>query len=320
MAGQPASIEKVAKATARTKRRAAIRLDGKVLREALTGYAFLSPAFILLLLFSLGPFVYVFYASVLHAPGSATQSFVGLSNYQYLLDPSQMSGFGDALKATFYYVVGVVPLGIALSLGCALLLRRKVRGWAIFRLLFFLPFVTPALPTSIIWLWIFNPQFGLLNYLLGLVHLPALGWIDDPHWAMPAVIIYSLWQYAGFNTVIFLAGLSTIPPELEEAARADGASAARVTRHITLPLLTPTIFFVFIVAVIESLKVFTPIYALTAGGPAAATTTAGFFLYQDAFVNFHLDVASAVAVILFFITMVFTIAQTQVSRKWVHYR
>lgn len=320
MAGQTASIEKVSKSKEAGGRRAPFRLTGKPLREALTGYMFLAPAFILLLLFSLGPFLYVFYASVLHAPGSATQSFVGLANYQYLLDPSQMSGFADALKATLYYVAGVVPLGIALSLGCALLLRRKIRGWAVFRLLFFLPFVTPALPTSLIWLWIFNPQFGLLNYVLRLVHLPALGWIDDPHWAMPAVIMYSLWQYAGFNTVIFLAGLSSIPPELEEAARADGASLPRVIRHVTLPLLTPTIFFVFIVAVIESLKVFTPIYALTAGGPAGATTTAGFFLYQDAFVNFHLDVASAVAVILFFITMVFTVAQTQVSRKWVYYR
>jgi multiple sugar transport system permease protein len=320
MAGRTASIEKVSKSRQGGGRRATFRPAGKPLREALTGYMFLGPAFILLLLFSLGPFLYVFYASVLHAPGSATQSFVGLANYQYLLDPSQMSGFGDALKATLYYVVGVVPLGIALSLGCALLLRRKIRGWAVFRLLFFLPFVTPALPTSLIWLWIFNPQFGLLNYVLRLVHLPAVGWIDDPHWAMPAVIMYSLWQYAGFNTVIFLAGLSTIPPELEEAARADGASTPHVIRHVTLPLLTPTIFFVFIVAVIESLKVFTPIYALTAGGPAGATTTAGFFLYQDAFVNFHLDVASAVAVILFFITMVFTLAQTQVSRKWVYYR
>ncbi|MDQ2741818.1 MAG: sugar ABC transporter permease, partial [Chloroflexota bacterium] len=202
----------------------------------------------------------------------------------------------------------------------ALLLRRRLRGWTIFRLLFFLPFVTPALPTSIIWLWIFNPQFGLLNYLLGVVHLPAVGWIDDPTWAMPSVIIYSLWQYAGFNTVIFLAGLATIPPELEEAACADGASTMRVVRHITLPLLTPTIFFVFIVAVIESLKVFTPIYALTGGGPGAATTTIGFYLYQDAFVYFHLDTASVVAVILFAITMVFTVGQTWASKKWVHYR
>jgi multiple sugar transport system permease protein len=137
---------------------------------------------------------------------------------------------------------------------------------------------------------------------------------------MPSVIIYSLWQYAGFNTIVFLAGLTAIPRELEEAARVDGASTLRVIRHITIPLLTPTILFVTIVAVIESLKVFTPIYALTGGGPARATTTAGFYLYQDAFQYFHLDTASAVAVILFFITMVFTLAQTQISRKWVFYR
>lgn len=296
------------------------RPDAGRVREALLGYAYLTPAFLLLLVFTLGPFVYVFYASTLHAPGAANQRFVGLDNYRYLLDPAQQSGFREALVTTFYYVAGVVPAGVALSLGCALLLRRKLRGWALFRLLFFLPFVTPALPTSIIWLWIFNPQFGMLNYLLSLFHLGGTGWIDDPQWAMPAVIIYSLWQYAGFNTIVFLAGLTTIPRELEEAARVDGASTLRVIRHITLPLLTPTIFFVFVVAVIESLKVFTPIYALTGGGPAGATTTAGFFLYQQAFVFFHLDIGSAVAVILFVITMIFTIAQTQTSRKWVFYK
>lgn len=289
-------------------------------RETLTGYVYLAPAFILLLLFTLGPFLYVFYASVQHAPGEPTQSFVGLDNYRYLLDAAQQSGFVPALLTTFYYVMGVVPAGILLSLFCALLLRRRVRGWSIFRLLFFLPFVTPALPTSIIWLWIFNPQFGFLNYLLGLLHLPSLGWIDSPTWAMPSIIIYSLWQYAGFNTVIFLAGLSAIPPELEEAARVDGASLLSVIRRVTLPLLTPTIFFVAVVNVIESLKVFTPIYALTGGGPAGATTTAGFFLYQDAFQYFHMDTASAVAVILFLITMFFTVVQTVTSRKWVFYR
>jgi ABC-type glycerol-3-phosphate transport system permease component len=169
----------------------------------------------------------------------------------------------------------------------------------------FIPFVTPALPTSIIWLWIFNPQYGFLNYLLGLLHLPALGWVNDPALAMPSVIIYSLWQSAGFNTVIFLAGLTTIAQDVEEAARVDGASGWAVTRYVTLPLLTPTIFFVFIVSVIESLKVFTQIFALTGGGPAGATTTVGFFLYQDAFQYFHEDTASAVAVILFGITLVF---------------
>ncbi|MBV9282304.1 MAG: sugar ABC transporter permease, partial [Chloroflexi bacterium] len=125
---------------------------------------------------------------------------------------------------------------------------------------------------------------------------------------------------AGFNTVVLLAGLTMIPRELEDAARVDGASSLRVLRHVTLPLLTPTIFFVLVVAVIESLKVFTPIYALTNGGPGGATTTVGFFLYQEAFSYFHLDVASAVAVILFFVTLVFTVLQSQMSRRWVFYR
>jgi len=290
------------------------------LREAGLAYGYLVPAFAILVLFTIGPFAYVFFASLTHAPGAATQTFVGLSNYRYLLDPGQQSGFLGALGHTLYFTAGVVPASIALSLFCALLLRGKMRGASIFRLLFFIPFVTPALPTSIIWLWIFNPQYGFLNYLLGLLHLPALGWVNDPALAMPSVIIYSLWQSAGFNTVIFLAGLTTIAQDVEEAARVDGASGWAVTRYVTLPLLTPTIFFVFIVSVIESLKVFTQIFALTGGGPAGATTTVGFFLYQDAFQYFHEDTASAVAVILFGITLVFLLLQLWGSRRWVFYR
>ncbi len=249
----------------------------------------------------------------------ALTSFVGLDNYRYLLDPTQQSGFLHALATTVYYVVGMVPASVALSLLCALLLYPRVHGWAIFRLLFFLPYVTPAFSTSIIWLWIFNPQVGLLNYVLKLMHLPVVGWVDDPNWAMPSVILYSLWQSAGFNTVIFLAGLTTIPKELQEAARVDGAGTWSVARYIMAPLLTPTIFFVLIVAVIEALKVFTPIYALTGGGPAGATTTAAFFLYQDAFSYFHLDLATAVAVILFVVIMACTLLQGWMARRWVFY-
>ncbi|MDB5074784.1 MAG: sugar transporter permease [Chloroflexi bacterium] len=277
----------------------------------------MTPAFALLIIFTLGPFAYVFYASTLHAPGASTQRFVGLDNYRYLVDP--LSGFPQALVTTGVFVLGVVPAGVCLSLLCALLLREKVRGWAAFRLLFFLPFVTPALPTSIIWLWIFNPQYGLLNALLRAVHLPALGWIDDPTWAMPSVIIYSLWQAAGFNTIVFLAGLTNIPKELEEAARVDGAGDWALARFVTLPLLTSTIFFVLTVATIESLKVFTQIFALTGGGPAGATTTVGFFLYQDAFMYFHLDLACAVAVILFLLVSAFTLLQMWIGRRWVYY-
>ncbi len=293
------------------------RRDARV-REALLAYAYLAPAFVLLLLFTLGPFVYVFFASAQRHPGAPTQRFVGTANYTYLLDPAQQSGFLNALGATLYYVAGVAPAGVALSLLCALLLRRRVRGWAFFRLSFFLPYVTPALPTAIVWLYIFDPRSGLLNSLLRLVHLPALGWVDDPTWAMPSVIIYSLWQSAGFNTIVFLAALTAIPPELEEAARVDGAPTWAVVRHVTLPLLTPTIFFVFVVAMIESLKVFTQIYALTVGGPAGATTTVGVFLYQQ-FQSLNLGEASAVAVVMFALTMAFVLVQNVAGRRWVFY-
>ncbi len=319
MAGQAAGIQGGGRFGVRpAARRRAERTAGAV-GEALLAYLYLSPALILLLVFVLGPFLYVFYASALHAPGAATQRFVGLENYRYLLDPAQQAGFWQALTTTCYYVAGVVPAGILLSLACALLLHQVKQGRLLFRLFFFLPYVTPTLSTSIIWLWVFNPQFGLLNYLLGLVHVRPIGWVDDPHWAMPAVIIYSLWQAAGFKTVVFLAGLSTIPRTIQEAAQVDGAGRWAVTRHVTAPLLTPTIFFVLIISVIEALKVFTQIFALTGGGPAGATTTIGFFLYQNAFQYFHLDVASAVAVLLFILIMAATLLQSWAARHWVFY-
>jgi len=319
VAGQAAGVQReagfgVRPAARRRPHRAAGGAD-----EALLAYLYLSPALLLLVVFVLGPFLYVFYASAQHAPGAATQRFVGLENYRYLLDPAQQSGFWQALTTTGYYVAGVVPAGILLSLGCALLLHQVKRGCLLFRLFFFLPYVTPALSTSIIWLWVFNPQFGLLNYGLSLVHVRPIGWVDDPHWAMPAVIIYSLWQAAGFKTVVFLAGLSTIPRTIQEAAQVDGAGRWAVARHVTAPLLTPTIFFVLIISVIEALKVFTQIFALTGGGPAGATTTIGFFLYQNAFQYFHLDVASAVAVLLFILIMAATLLQSWAARHWVFY-
>lgn len=319
MAGQAAGVQREASFGVRpAARRRPHRAAGGA-GEALLAYLYLSPALLLLVVFVLGPFLYVFYASAQHAPGAATQRFVGLENYRYLLDPAQQSGFWQALTTTCYYVAGVVPAGILLSLGCALLLHQVKRGRLLFRLFFFLPYVTPALSTSIIWLWVFNPQFGLLTYVLGLVHVRPIGWVDDPHWAMPAVIIYSLWQAAGFKTVVFLAGLSTIPRTIQEAAQVDGAGRWAVARHVTAPLLTPTIFFVLIISVIEALKVFTQIFALTGGGPAGATTTIGFFLYQNAFQYFHLDVASAVAVLLFILIMAATLLQSWAARHWVFY-
>ena len=288
------------------------------LGESLLAYGYLAPAMALLLLFSVAPFLYVFYASLQHAPAAPNQRFVGLENFHYLLDPAQQSGFLDALSHTLEYALGVVPGGLLLSLACALLLRRKVKGWALYRLLFFLPFVTPVLPTSIIWIWIFNQQYGLLNAVLSALHLPTNGWTNDPAWAMPSVIIYSLWQSAGFTTVLLLAGLTTIPHELEEAAAVDGAGRWAVTRLVTLPLLTPTIFFVLVVSTIESLKVFSQIYALTGGGPGGATTTVGFYLYQD-IQYFHFDYASAVAVVMFGLVLVLTLVQQGLARFWVHY-
>ena len=233
----------------------------------------------------------------------------GLDNYRYLFDPSP--AFPRLWQPPGPSCSAWSRPGVALSLVCALLLREKVRGWAVFRLLFFLPFITPALSTSIIWLWIFNPAVWSAQCRCSSGPLAALGWIDDPLWAMPAVIIYSALAISPASTPSFFSPACTnIPRELRRPRGWMAQTERAVARLVTVPLLTPTIFFVLTVATIEALKVFTQIFALTGGGPGGATTTVGFFLYQNAFQFFHLDVASAVAVILF---VIITLYRLQIS-------
>jgi ABC-type sugar transport system permease subunit len=288
------------------------------------GYLFLVPALVVLAAFVLGPGLWVFGLSLFKWDliGAAAR-FLGGANYTLLArDPV----FWQSLGQTVYFVAVSVPAGMAISLGLALLLNARFPLRGFFRGAVFVPFITPAVATIVIWQWIFNGDYGLLNALLGLMHLPRVAWLTDPRWIMPAVIVYTLWSTAGFNMVIFLAGLSNIAPELQDAARVDGAGRWRVFRHVTWPLLTPTTYFVLLISVINSFKVFNAIYVLTGspngvtGGPNRAAMTSGVYLYKQAFEFFRAGYASAISVVLFVIVLALTLLQMAAARQRVFYR
>ncbi|OQY25821.1 MAG: hypothetical protein B6I34_01470 [Anaerolineaceae bacterium 4572_32.1] len=250
----------------------------------------------------------------------------------------------NSLKVTIYYVIGSVPIQLAISLVLAYMLFQKVRGKATFRMIYFLPYVTSMVASSAVWAKLFNPRGGFFNRVLELVGLPALRWLqepkgvgvllfgpDIPDWAagpslaQVAVLIFVVWSWIGYDTTIFLAGLGNIPPELYEAAEIDGANGWQLFRYITLPLLSPTTFFLTLVAVIGSFKAFVHIFVMTSagaggvGGPIGTNMTAGLFIYETFYTNVRNGYASAIAFILFAIILGITLFQNYYSKKWVFY-
>ena len=289
-------------------------------REALEAYAFLTPAMLILLVFIVVPAFYVLWISLLRwdliAPSG---NFIGFGNYSRLL---QDRLWWQSLGQTLYFVLGSVPTGMALALGLALLLNSRLPGRGILRGAIFAPFVTPAVATIVIWEWILNTDYGLVNAILAAFHGPKIGWLIDANWIMPAVILYTLWATTGFNMVIFLAGLANIPADLQDAARADGAGEWQVFWNVTWPLLTPTTYFVLLISSISSFKVFNVVFVLTdgTGGPNRAAQTVGLYLYQQAFTFFHAGYASAISVTLFVIILALTLAQVRIGSRKVFYR
>jgi len=213
-----------------------------------------------------------------------------------------------------------VPVRTALALLLAIALNQQLRGVSVFRAAYFLPTITSAVAAATVWRWIYEPNFGLLNsllYAIGVAHPPA--WLSSPAWAMPALILLGVWQGLGFQMVIFLAGLQGIPTHLYEAAAIDGAGWWARFRHITLPLISPTTFFVLIISVIGSYQVFDQAFVLTEGGPGYATTTLVYYIYEYAFQFFKMGYAAAMAWILFAIVFVLTVIQFRIQARWVHY-
>jgi multiple sugar transport system permease protein len=290
-----------------------------VLAAGWQGYLFLLPALLILLVFLVVPTVWVFGISLFKWDFIGDAEFVGLRNFTRLLTEDDL--FRQSLFQTLYFVAGTVPTGMALSLGIAVLLNAKIPGRGVVRALLYSPYVMPVIATTVIWQWIFNPDYGVMNALLNAFHLPGVGWVRSADWIMPAIIIYSLWHYTGYNTVIFLAGLANIPPELEEAAQVDGAGRWSTFWNVTWPLLSPTTYFVLFISMIGSFKVFTQIYQFTVGtgGPDRAAETIGFYLYQEAFQHFRAGYASAISVVFFLIIVVVTALQMRFASRRVFY-
>jgi len=272
---------------------------------------FLLPGLGGLLIFTILPilasFVLAFFSWDLLTP----PQFVGLQNYVALLSDKE---FWAALAHTLGYIAGYLPLVVVLGLGMALAMNSAMRGIGALRTLFFFPVVSSWVAVALLWSWLFNPKYGLINYLLSLVGIAGPGWLFDPHWAMPAIILTSVWKDLGFVLVLFLGGLQTIPTDYVEAASLDGAGRWAQFRYITLPLLAPTTFFVIIISLISSFQVFDQVWIMTEGGPAGATTVLVERIVRHAFSYGEMGYAAAISWVLFFLVFGATAIQFRVQR------
>lgn len=279
---------------------------------ALQAYAFLLPSFLGLLIFSLLPILAVAVLSFFNWGLLGQPTFIGLGNYSKLFASSL---FWHSLLLTLYYILLNIPMQTVFALLLALLLNQKIPGRGVFRTLFVVPWMATAVAMGIVWQWIFDPQYGTLNTFLGFFHITGPAWLSSPAWALPAVAAVNIWQYTGYNMLFFLAGLQGIPPDFYEAASLDGAGAFQRFFTITLPLLSPTLFFVLVTDVIGSAQVFDTVYAMTQGGPGNATTVLNFSVFQQAFVFFHAGYASALSMVLFAILIIITLLQVLFFRS-----
>jgi multiple sugar transport system permease protein len=285
-------------------------------RKQLWGIFFILPWLIGFLAFQLGPLVTSFVMTFMQYDIIRPPSYIGLENYVKMFDDPLT---WKALVNTFSFVIGSVPSRIVVALAAALLLNRKMRGTTFFRTVYYLPTVTSGVAIAMLWRWIYQPSYGLINSILGYLGIAGPGWLGSPQWALPAMVIMTVWQSTGTLMVIYLAGLQGIPEYLYEAAALDGAGGWQVFRHITVPMLSPTIFFTIVYSVIQCFQsLFTYIFMMTGGGPMYATYVLVYHIYKNAFEYFKMGYASALAWLLFIIVFVLTMLQFKLS-TWVHY-
>jgi multiple sugar transport system permease protein len=278
------------------------------------GYLFILPSFLHLLIFLLIPVGFSFFLSFRDwdQPKFQDAPYIGLENYDFLMGDRR---FWHAMGNSATFTALSVPLGMAFSLLIAVVLNQKLKGVNLFRTLFFMPVISSWVAVSIIWVTLLDPNVGIVNYLLKLVGLPSVNWLGDPRSAMFSLVIISIWKSAGFNMVIWLAGLQGIPQELYDAAAIDGASRWQAFWKITLPLLAPTSFFLAITGVIGSFQVFAPVYVITKGGPLESTDVAVYHIYRRAFQEFDFGYASAQAWVLFAVIFLATLIQVWYMRR-----
>jgi multiple sugar transport system permease protein len=284
-------------------------------RDAITFYLTISPWLIGFLAFTLVPMLIALYLGFTDWDLFGNPRWTGLANY------ARMAGdplFRQALKVTTIYTLFYVPMEMIGGLGLALLVNQKLRGVGVFRTIFYLPSVLAGVAYVVLWMWIFNPQGGLLNTLLAAIGIQGPRWLIDPAWALPSLLLMTFWGW-GRAMVIFLAGLQGVPPELYEAAAIDGAGSAARFRSVTLPMLTPTILFALILSVISTFQTFTSAFVATNGGPLDATLFYVLYIYRQAFQFFRMGYAAALAWVLFLIVLVLTLILFRSGQFWVYY-
>jgi multiple sugar transport system permease protein len=290
-------------------------LSRKEKQEERMFYLFIAPWLIGFIVFTGGPILASLGISFTNWTGVKTIEFIGLENYTTLATDKL---FWTALKNTALYSVGSVFFGVGCALLIAILLNQDIPGRNIFRTIFFMPSVTQGVAIAIMWLWVLNPQVGLLNYGLSFLGIKGPGWVTSSQWAMPALIVMAVWQ-CGNIMIILLAALQGVPRMFYEAARLDGANTWHEFRYVTLPMISPALFFVLVISVVGSFQIFTNVQIMTQGGPGTSTMVYVYYLYQNAFTFFKMGYASALGWILFLIIAVLTWLQFSASRRWVHY-
>lgn len=279
-------------------------------RQTLVAYAFLAPSLVIFIAFRHGPALAAMILGFFEWSIVGDPRFVGLENFRRLANDDV---FWRALKNTVVFTLLTVPTDVVISLVLAVLLNQKLRGLTIFRLIYFTPVVTATAIVAIIWRWLYQPT-GLINGVLGVVGIPTFNWLSDPDWALPAIALMAVWKHVGFNMLIFLAGLQSIPAEFEEAARIDGASNRSIFFGITLPLLRPVFVLVTILTTIGSFQVFDAAYVMTNGGPFYATTTLVYYIYSSAFDRYQMGYAAAISFVLFWIILIISLLQRRFLR------
>lgn len=279
--------------------------------ERIAAWIFIFPAVLGIIIFIIIPIFFSFGLSFAKWDLLNPIEFVGFDNYKEILTEPL---FGKILLNTVIFALATSIFGVIIPLILASILNRKIRGSEIFKTAYFLPFITPMIVIGIIWQWIFDPNIGLLNKVLQ-IHV---NWLYDPHWAMPALIIVSVWKLIGYNMIIFLSSLSGISNSMFEAAKIDGADPIETFFYVTIPLLSPTIFFVVIITAVSSFQIFDLIYLMTQGGPLDSTNVLVYAIYKNAFEYFNAGKASAIAYVLFIIILILTLIQWNLRKKLVY--
>lgn len=283
-------------------------------KDTRDAYLFILPALVLLGVFVIYPVIQLLWVS-LHQWNilKDEMTFVGVANYRAVMSEGD---FWKSLWNTFYFVIATVPLGMALSLALALLLNDKLRGVGLFRTIFFTPVVTSTVAAGVIFVWLMDYDQGAINWLLQSIGIGRINWLQSERWAMPAVILMTLWKQTGYNMVLFLAGLQGIPDMYYEAASIDGARRGWQTfRHVTWPLLWPTTFFVLVVSVIYAFRSFEQMYVMTRGGPVGSTTTLAYYIFDKAFKFGQMGQAAAVSMLMVVIVLGITWLQFRAQRN-----